>query len=93
MQAAAMSARIVQVGTMAAEELTLPGALLRSRQLQLSGFVGSFVPQPVRIEAYQRLCRLTIEGKLIFPVRRFPLSEVEQAWSFREGALRAVLTP
>jgi NADPH:quinone reductase-like Zn-dependent oxidoreductase len=93
MQAAAMSARIVHVGTTAADELTLPGALLRSRQLQVSGFVGAFVPQPVRIEAYQRLCRLTIDGKLIFPVRRFALSEVEQAWSFREGAIRAVLTP
>jgi len=93
MNAAAQRARVVHIGTMAGEELSVPGALLRSRQLEVLGFVGSFAPQPLRIEAYQRLAKLSVEGKLDVPVRRFPLAEVRQAWGFREGATRAVLTP
>lgn len=93
MNAAAQRARVVHIGTVAGDELSVPGALLRSRQLEVLGFVGSFAPQPLRIEAYRRLAQLSVEGKLDVPVRRFPLAEVTAAWSFREGATRAVLTP
>ena len=80
MKSAALGARHVQIGHMAAPTLELPAPAVRSVVLELLGFVVFRVPLPVRREAYRRLTELAARHELEIDLERVPLTEVEQAW-------------
>ena len=80
MKAAALDARHVQVGHMAAPTLELPAMVVRSGLLELLGFVLFHVPISVRRAAYRKLTELAARGDLEVDLERVPLSEVDRAW-------------
>ena len=82
--------RLVEVGTSAGPNITLPGAVLRSIDLHLlgSGF-GSAAMDKI-LAAIPELFRLAAEGKLTIAVEALPLAEVESAWNRGEKGRRIV---
>jgi NADPH:quinone reductase-like Zn-dependent oxidoreductase len=80
MKAAALGARHVQIGHMAASTLELPALAVRSVSLELLGFVLFRVPLTARRAGYRRLTELAAQGKLEIDLERVPLTEVDQAW-------------
>lgn len=94
LHAASVGARLVQVGTMASDSLTLSGALIRGKNLAVMGFANYHAAQE-RYSAYQEVCKLARDGKLIVELERVPLSEIENAWEIqRKGhSKRFVVIP
>jgi len=80
---AALGARLVQVGTVAGDELPLSGELLRSRSIDVLGFVSFRAPANVRAETYQHLVTLAAKGDLEVGIERYALASVAAAWSHR----------
>ena len=80
MKSAALGARHVQIGHMAAPALELPALAVRSVLLDLLGFVVFRVPLPVRRAAYRRLTELAARGELEVDLERVRLEDVDQAW-------------
>lgn len=80
MNSAALGARHVQVGHMAAPTLELPALAVRSVVLELLGFVVFRVPLSVRRAGYRRLTELAAQGELEIDLERVPLTDVDQAW-------------
>ena len=83
-RSAALGARHVQIGHMAAPTLQLQATAVRSVGLELLGFVLFHVPLQVRRGAYQRLTELAAQGHLEIDLERVPLSEVDRAWERQE---------
>jgi NADPH:quinone reductase-like Zn-dependent oxidoreductase len=84
MEAAARWARHVEVGNLAAPEITLPALLIRSRSLDLRGFNVAHPAFEIRREAYLRITGLAARGELAVEVERVPLDDVGTAWE-RQG--------
>jgi NADPH2:quinone reductase len=80
MQAAAHDARHVQIGHMAGTTLELPATLVRSRGLQLLGFVVFDTPLELRRAAYTHLTRAAGRGEIEIDLERVPLEDVDEAW-------------
>jgi NADPH:quinone reductase-like Zn-dependent oxidoreductase len=80
MKSAAVGARHVQIGHMAAPTLELPALAVRSVSLEVLGFVIFRVPLPVRRAAYRRVTELAAQGEIDIDLERVPLTEVDQAW-------------
>jgi NADPH:quinone reductase-like Zn-dependent oxidoreductase len=80
MQAAAHCARHVQIGHMAGATVELPAALVRSRELQLLGFVVFDTPLELRRAAYTHLTRAAGRGEIEIDLERVPLEDVDEAW-------------
>jgi NADPH:quinone reductase-like Zn-dependent oxidoreductase len=82
--------RLVEVGTSAGPNITLPGAVLRSIDLHLlgSGF-GSAALDKI-LAAIPELFRLAAERKLTIDVEPVPLAQVESAWNRSEKGRRLV---
>ncbi len=95
LQAAAVGARLVQVGTSAGEEIRVPAAAMRGQSLAILGYANYHAPLAVRAAAYRRMAELAGQSQLTGDVERFPLRQVEQAWERqRSGARqRLVLIP
>jgi NADPH:quinone reductase-like Zn-dependent oxidoreductase len=92
--AAAIGARVVQVGAAAGPVVEVPSAAIRGRQLSILGYTNFAVPRPVLIEAYQSMVRRSIAGELVVDVAVHPLAEVNEAWSsVGAGAIKQVLVP
>jgi NADPH2:quinone reductase len=92
---AALGARLVQVGTVVSDDLTLSGELLRAKSIDVLGYVSFRAPLDVRTAAYRRLVQAATAGELRVPVDRQPLDEVERVWTTpaASGAGRPVLIP
>jgi NADPH:quinone reductase-like Zn-dependent oxidoreductase len=80
MQAAAHDARHVQIGHMAGATVELPATLVRSRGLQLLGFVVFETPLELRRAAYTHLTRAAGRGEIEIDLERVPLEDVDEAW-------------
>ena len=92
--AAAMGARIVQVGAAAGPAVEVPSAAIRGRQLSVLGYTNFAVPRPVLIDAYQTIVRRAVAGELVVDVALRSLTDVNEAWSsVRAGAIKQVLVP
>ena len=91
---ARLRARFVQVGTVVSDEATLSGADLRSRSIDVLGYVSAHAPLSVRAEAYRQLVTLAMQGKLEIGIERYPLDAVAAAWAHKPHGVptRAVLT-
>jgi NADPH2:quinone reductase len=95
MQAAAVGARLVQIGARSDAEIALPAASLRSRRLTLHGTAGFLEPRAVRADAYARLCDLAVAGRLDVDLERVALDDVPAAWERQRGGpeRKLVVTP
>jgi NADPH:quinone reductase-like Zn-dependent oxidoreductase len=91
MESAALGARHVQIGHMAAPTVELPALAVRSGLIELLGFVVFRVPLPVRRAAYRRLTELAARGELEVDLERVPLEEVERAWERQQDGPDAKL--
>jgi NADPH:quinone reductase-like Zn-dependent oxidoreductase len=85
--------RLVEVGSMAGRNITLPAEVLRSIDLSLlgSGF-GSASLERI-LAAIPMLFEMAAAGKLQIAVEPVPLAEVGSAWSREEKGRRIVFTP
>jgi NADPH2:quinone reductase len=86
MGAAARFARHVQVGHLAGPELGLAAPAIRSKSLDVRGFMGLHPPPEVRREAYARLGELVAAGEIVVDLERIPLSDVASAWERQRDA-------
>jgi len=84
--------RYVEVGAASGANITLPGALLRSKTIALMGSgLGSVPLDRLAVDIGELLQAAATNGFTI-PVKAVPLSDVEQAWGAGEGAARTVFT-
>jgi NADPH2:quinone reductase len=81
LRAAATGARLVQIGTVTGDTLALSGEIMRSRSLDVLGYVSFRAPLELRTRAYQALVQLAADGRIDVDVQRFPPSEVAAAWN------------
>jgi NADPH2:quinone reductase len=89
--AAAVGARIVQVGRSGSEEIRLSADTMRAKSLSILGYATYHAPFEVRAAAYRRLTELAGQGQLAVDVERVPLSEVERAWERQRAGARSRL--
>lgn len=84
--------RLVEVGSMAGNTITLPAATLRSIDLTMmgSGF-GAASLDPV-LSAIPSLFALAAKGTLTIPAAGVPLEQVEEAWNHSGRVKRVVFT-
>jgi NADPH2:quinone reductase len=79
-EAAAPSARIVNLGQSAGPEATLPSGRVRGKQLDLLGHTNFRVPREVLREHYARLVLHAVAGDIRLDVEEVPLEQVPDAW-------------
>ena len=84
--------RLVDVGESAGKTITLPGAILRSVDLNLCGSGFGSVPLGEIMSAIPTLFSLAADGHLKVDVESVPLAEVEAAWSRVEKGKRIVFS-
>lgn len=80
---AAMGARHVQIGTVVSDDLVVSGEKLRSKAVNIMGYVSFHAPLATRVDTYLRMVSLAAEGKLEVAVETFQLSDVATAWTAR----------
>jgi NADPH2:quinone reductase len=84
LKAAMPGARIVQAGQAAGGKVTLDGAQLRGKSLEMLGFSIFHVPLATRREALLRLVRFVRLGDIKVDVQRFPLENIAEAWRLQK---------
>jgi NADPH2:quinone reductase len=84
--------RLVEVGSMAGQTITLPAATLRSIDLTLLGSGFGAAPLDRIVASIPVLFDLAAKGTLAIDVQPVPLSQVEQAWNGAEKGRRIVFT-
>jgi NADPH:quinone reductase-like Zn-dependent oxidoreductase len=90
--AAGRRVRLVEVGSMAGPNITLPGALLRSQGLEISGSgLGSASLDRI-MQAIPEFFALAATGKIKIDTNPTPLSQVESAWTNETKGSRTVFT-
>jgi len=95
MGAAARFGRHVQVGQLAGPSLDLSAPAIRSKSLDVRGFMGLHPGHDVRAEAYTRLGEHVAAGDIVIDFERVALADVASAWERqRSGAgAKLVLIP
>ena len=86
------SLRFVQVGNASGPNITLAGAVLRSKAITLMGSGLGSVPRDRLAADIGELLQAAATGGFTIPVRTIPLSDVERAWGEGESAARTVFT-
>jgi NADPH:quinone reductase-like Zn-dependent oxidoreductase len=84
--------RLVEVGSSAGPDLTLPAATLRSVDLTLCGSGFGAARLETIFAAIPTLFQMAADGRLTIDVRPVPLAEVESAWNRGEKGRRIVFT-
>ncbi len=86
--------RLIQVGAMAGDSISLPAAALRSSRLEILGSGGGSVSMDAVFKVFPEIMKNAAEGKLRINTIEMPLEEVAAAWR-REvpGGSRLVLVP
>ena len=82
----------VQIGTMAGPDATVPGALLRSRNLTLSGSGLGGTPVTEILARLPGFLAQVAAGAVHLPYTAYPLSRIAEAWTAGDGT-RAVVVP
>ena len=72
--------RLVEVGQVAGDSITLPAPVLRSSGLEIYGCSAGTAPIERVMETIPQLVELAASGKLSVDVETIPLAEVESAW-------------
>jgi len=90
--AEAVRIRFVQVGSVSAQEITLPSAVLRASAIELMGSGIGSVALDRLISITGEVLRAAASKGFRIAVDPAPLSEVGQAWSKSDSASRTVLT-
>jgi NADPH2:quinone reductase len=80
LEAAAPGARIVQLGQSAGAVAEIPSALVRGKLLEILGYSNLETPREVRRQAYLDLVAHAAAGRVDFPIERYPLDRLAQAW-------------
>ena len=96
MNAAARHARHVQVGQIAATDITLPAPAVRSVSLDVRGFSVAHPPPDVKRAAHSRLVEHARRGEIVVDLERVPLDQIERAWERQRtaaGGTKLVLIP
>lgn len=83
MMVMASGGRLVNLGESAGADLSIPSALLRSKQLRIVGYSNFSVPRQRRQEALQELFGYASTGALRVEYRSFDLTEIGQAWQLQ----------
>jgi NADPH:quinone reductase-like Zn-dependent oxidoreductase len=86
MQVAARFARHVEVGNMAAPEITLPAPLIRSKSIDVRGFSVAHPSLELKREGYLELTRHAAQGDIVVDLDRRSLDEVSDAWERQRQA-------
>ena len=86
MGAAAQFCRHVQVGHLAGPELGLAAPAIRSKSLDVRGFMHLHASPEVRREAYRRLGEHVARGDIVIDLERIPLADVADAWERQRRA-------
>ncbi|MBB1199497.1 zinc-binding alcohol dehydrogenase family protein [Enterobacteriaceae bacterium 89] len=82
--------RYVQVGSQAGQDITLPGAVLRSSPILLMGSGIGSLALPELVEATGKMLNAAVAGKFTIAHKTVPLSEVAQAWPLDDSKNRTV---
>jgi NADPH:quinone reductase-like Zn-dependent oxidoreductase len=85
--------RFVQIGSVSASDITLPGAVLRSSGLVLMGSGIGSVAVSGLMNAIKELFEATVPGRFQIAIKALPLSAVEQAWPSAHNTARIVFVP
>jgi NADPH:quinone reductase-like Zn-dependent oxidoreductase len=94
LEAAALDARIVQLGAAAGPAATMSSALVRGKRLSILGYSNFGVPRDVVVSAYREMLELATSGALRVDVDRVPLEQVAGAWAaVRDGGGKQVIIP
>jgi NADPH:quinone reductase-like Zn-dependent oxidoreductase len=88
----AVPIRFVQVGAMSGADITLPGAVLRSSAIELTGSGIGSVPLPRLLHAIGTVLQAAVPSSYKIAVNPVPLSEVEEAWTKDHSTHRTVFT-
>ena len=97
MQTAYHPIRLVTVGNMANENITLPSSLLRSSAIEIVGSGFGSLPretfEKLNSELIPEMMKLAAAGKLRIDTETVPLRDIEKAWNAHAvtGARRVVL--
>jgi len=84
--------RLVEVGSMAGDTITLPAAVLRSVDLTLLGSGFGANPLDQILAAIPSLFELAADDRLKIAVESVPLAQVESAWNRSDKGQRIVFT-
>ena len=84
--------RFVQIGSISAEDITLPGAALRAKAVELMGSGGGSAALPRLISIIEELLHATASDGLQIAFRPVPFSTFGEAWPQDDSACRTVFT-
>jgi len=90
-EAAAPTARIVQLGQSAAPEATLTSAAIRGKRLSILGHSVFTLPAEGRRAAYTELAEHVAAGRIRIDVETFALEDVAAAWDAQAAGRKAVV--
>jgi NADPH2:quinone reductase len=92
LNAVSFGARIVQVGSGAGNESTIPSAAIRGKMLVILGHTNFAAPPDVKREAYASLSALAATGELKVESEPFELERVGEAWErLQSGSHRKIV--
>lgn len=83
--------RFVQIGSVSGGEISLPGAALRAKAIELMGSGIGSVGHGELIASVGEMLAAAPAAGLDLPTRAVPLAEVEAAWAAAEDGARTVL--
>jgi D-arabinose 1-dehydrogenase-like Zn-dependent alcohol dehydrogenase len=85
--------RLVNVGSMAAPDIRLPAAVLRSNQLQILGSgTGNFPPIPEMQRYAAEILALAATGALTIETQEHALAEIAEVWDLnKKSDVRSVM--
>ena len=84
--------RYVQVGSLAGQEISLPGAVLRSSPVQLMGSGIGSLPMSALIQATGEVLQAAVPGRFTIAHKVAPLSQVAEAWPQDDSKNRTVFS-
>jgi NADPH2:quinone reductase len=96
MQAAARFARHIEIGSVAAPDVTIPAALLRSASIEIRGFNVGHPSLKIRREGYRQLTEHAARGEITVDVEPIALEDVHEAWERQRqagGGPKLVIVP
>jgi len=91
----ALHGRLLHIGSMAGQSMTLRGAPIRRTSADVLGFAYYHAPVDLQAQAYAELCRLAAAGEIVLDLETRPLADIAAAWDARTAGnrRRQVLIP
>jgi NADPH:quinone reductase-like Zn-dependent oxidoreductase len=84
--------RYVEIGSASGQEITLPGAVLRSSSIELMGSGLGSIPPRQFVTSVRDLLAAAKPAGLAIATRTAPLSDIEREWTRGEDRSRTVVT-